>query len=377
MSQPSFIPRDVSAATGDSFDIYAWDLHSDGRLWRKELGGEWLEYPNRRFLFAPVAVKTSATTQTAFSVDAFTGWIVWQHFENNQWDHDNWHMLEMDCYVKFTTRPTVVSRSEGRIDVFDVDTVGNVWTVSYDGSFWSEWKMIGFRFGGELAVTSWGEDRIDVIGLGETQDYFMHISWTPETDWPADWQGITLSIPSNYNGGFSGPIAVSWLTPEGDGIIDVFTNAGSSYHLTFRSGQWAEKWEILPASHEGGEFPNTQSLVAANLSGGNPYAHVISRGTDDCIHHNTLEDTDAGIQWGSWDYIWCLAPDAKSSSERLYPTGQLTTFAVMNKEDVVNFLVKDLEGNVLLLRTQGRLDIEPQPSRNEWHSLWENIGHGD
>ena len=93
---------------------------------------------------------------------------------------------------------------------------------------------------------------------------------------------------------------MSWREPEGDGVIEVVVNAGSTLHKLFSHGTWSD-WNTVYASHEGYEFPDTQSIAKGDGVDGHPFAHLISRGMDNCIHYNAFNGTD----WDFWNYLWC------------------------------------------------------------------------
>ncbi|KAF2626090.1 hypothetical protein BU25DRAFT_492245 [Macroventuria anomochaeta] len=356
------VPRDISAAA-DAPQLLLWDLRSESKLWRKEYGGAWEAYPDRQFLVAPITVRTSETTQTAFSVEAIHGRIVYMHFHDGQWD--DWQELEFAA--QFRRRPTVVSREQSKIDVINVDNDGHVWLVSYDGSLWSEWTELGADITSEVAATSWGEDRIDVFA--KNGNTVLHKHWTPESGWAGEWEDLGDPFSSYYSepgSTSSSPLAVSWHEGDGDGTIDVVINAGSSSHKLFKNGAWSD-WIGMYASHEGVEFPDTQSIVKGLGVDGYPFAHLISRGTDNCIHYNGHN----GTGWGSWAYLWCN--DKETGSELYYPTEFLPTSMVAYESGKLELVVKDLLGDVLKLVVTGTVDPH-EWSYTTGNDKWENLG---
>jgi hypothetical protein len=344
-----------------------WDLRAEGKLWRKENGGPWEAYADRQFLVAPVTVSTGEGTQIAISVEAIHGRMLYMRFHDGQWD--DWQ--ELDFPAQFRRRPAVISRAQGKVDVFNVDFDAKLWIISYDGSAWSQWTELGDGINGDVAATTWAEDRIDVFAkYGDiTNAPVRHKHWTAESGWAGEWEDLGIPYSSGWDSGagpgasISSPLVASWCTPEGGCVIDVVINAGSSSHKTFQNGEWSD-WIGMFASHEGLEFPDTQSIVRGDGVDGRPFAHLISRGTDNCIHHNAHN----GTSWDFWNYIRC---DERNINDGVdYPTEFLPTF-VASRDGTVEVMARDLDGNFLKYSFLG--------TPAEWvykdgNSKWENLG---
>ena len=140
------------------------------------------------------------------------------------------------------------------------------------------------------------------------------------------------------------------------------TRQGSSHKL-FRNGAWSD-WTTMWASHEGYEFPDTQSIVKGDGVDGRPFAHLLSRGTNDCINYTVFN----GTAWGSWKFIWCVQDRGTSG----YPTELFPTYIVNSGDGKVNLVGRDLESNFLKLEIVGN-------AAEEWSypgplELWENLG---
>lgn len=297
--------------------------------------------------------------QTAVSVDAISGRIVYMHYHDGQWE--DWQELEFGA--QFLRRPAVISRAQDRVDVLALDSEGHLWIVSYDGSSWSEWTELGADINGEVSATSWGENRIDVFA--NNWKSIMHKYWNEETGWAENWDD--LGDPGNGGPDQPGrepgsPLAASWRNGD-DGVIDVFVSQGSSRHKMFQSGQWSD-WLIVSASHEGSEFAHTQSIVEGLGGENEPFAHIISRGTNDCIHYITHNGTD----WGLWNYLWCNEDDL--GDELLYPTEFMPTSMVIMENGNLELVVKSLLGDVLRL-----LLFTPVEDHRPWKNEdWTNLG---
>lgn len=357
------VPRDISAAV-EAPGLLLWSLELDKQLYKKEQGGNWEIYSERKFLFAPVAVRTSDSTQMAVSVDATSGRIVYMRFHDGQWDA--WQDLEFAA--DFRRRPAVISRAQDKVDVINIDLEGRVWIVSYDGTQWSTWTELANRDDrvyGEIAATTWSEERIDVFA--KRDESVVHKHWSSESGWAEDWEDLGNPWKSYYHDpqySTGSPLAVSWRDGD-DTVIDVYMlreSPGNS-HKTFRNGEWSE-WKGMLASHEGYEFADTQSIVKGDGQDGRPFAYLLSRGTDDGIHLNAHNGTD----WGSWVYMW-LSKDSRTD----YPTQNLATFIAGGGSGSVELIARDVLGNVM------RLEVTSMPKPSDWvydtgNDKWESWG---
>ncbi|KAF1922964.1 uncharacterized protein M421DRAFT_96439 [Didymella exigua CBS 183.55] len=350
------VPRDISAAVGAP-GLLVWNLESDKKLYRAGQGESWEAYPDRLFLFAPVTVSISDATQIAVTVDATSGRIVYMHFYDGQWD--SWQELEFDA--QFLRRPVVISRSQGRADIINVDRDGHVWIVSYDGTQWSEWTELGDKVYSEVAATTWGEDRIDIFAKwGED---VIHKYWSSQSGWAGEWTNLGDPWERYYHepGETSGsPLAVSWRNGE-DGTIDVFMTMKGNAHKEFRNGAWGD-WKGMSASHEGYEFPDTQSIARGDGQDGRPFAYLLSRGTDDCIHYMAHNGTD----WGQWTYMWCSREDRTD-----YLSIYMPTFIAGGGSGSVELVAKDIMGNAMRLEVSG---APPEWVYQIGNDKWENWG---
>lgn len=66
----------------------------------------------------------------------------------------------------FTFPPAVISWGEGRIDILGIGSDGAMYTQYFDNNQWSgNWSSLGGVFSSPPAVTSWGKRRLDVFAL--------------------------------------------------------------------------------------------------------------------------------------------------------------------------------------------------------------------
>jgi hypothetical protein len=170
---------------------------------------------------------------------------------------------------------------------------------------------------------------------------------------------------------------VSWLTPSGDGIIDIVITempkysseylGGSTFHRLYSNGAWSE-WEMMLASHEGYEYFDTQSILLGDPSGadGKPNAHLVSRGTDDCIHYTSFD----GTQWDSWTYLWCASMGGS------YDTKYMPLFAIAGKTPGTgHVLARTLEGTIMRYQIDGV--VEETIENGVPSASWEDLGRAE
>ena len=321
----------------------------------------------------------------AISISASTGGLVYMTFQDDGSDAPgNWKEVAMPCSSgALIARPAVLSRTEGDIDIFTVTAEGRVLTISYSSSSdkWGDWKELGGRGTSEheVSATSWGPDRMDIfVTTGSGGDYIeaghvLHKSWTIASGWSLDWESLDgIDTPSPAR-------AVSYLTTSGDGVIDIVITefqkyssenyGGSPYHRLYSNGAWGD-WTMMLASHEGYEFYDAQSIFLGDTTGldGKPVAHLVSRGTWDCIGYTSFNGTD----WDFWTSLWC-APAVGRTVENPYPTAGMALFAVKGEAPGTgHVLARNLEGEMMRLKIDGVVD-----ETVDWRSAsWEVLGRG-
>jgi len=146
---------------------------------------------------------------------------------------------------KVSGTPSVVSWGENRLDYFVVGTNGSLyhrfwnWQGSVDNSSWTPWPyhevLLGQNKGGDfvspVGTASWGEGRLDVVGLTKNGSY-LHAYFDGH-----NWQGW-----EDFGGNFSSvPAVVAW---KGANRFDVFgtTVDGDILHKFWDGSRYTE-WE--------------------------------------------------------------------------------------------------------------------------------------
>lgn len=159
------------------------------------------------------------------------------------WDGSQWSKIEdLGGLFHGHTAPTAIARAQNRLDVFAVDSSSGTLAHKYwDGSQWSDWGALGGKdLQGTVAATSWGENRMDLVALGDDEQYYYKFwdghQWNPSV---SDW------YPKN--GSFvSPPAMVSW----GENRLDIYGVDSDEElgHQTWYGSGWypaADKWEKL------------------------------------------------------------------------------------------------------------------------------------
>ena len=164
------------------------------------------------------------------------------------WDGSQWSKIE-DFEGTFITLPTVISWGENRLDVFIVDADGELYHKYWDGYQWSGYENLGhlgheesgrLEISSQVAATSWGENRLDIVAMDEDNRYFYKYwsgsQWYPSVKGWYPKQGDFQSPPS----------IVSW----GENRLDIFgvdTQDQLAHQTWYGSGWYPEvdKWEQL------------------------------------------------------------------------------------------------------------------------------------
>ncbi len=129
-----------------------------------------------------------------------------------------------------------VSRRAGTLDVFAKDGDGSFLHKHWDGDSWSGWADLGGRFLSNPSAVNWGDDRIDVFGVGLDGEL-----------WQRTW---TVSNGGWYGWVDTGGGRIQW-TPaaasRGFGGIDVFAvnTAEQVVHRSFTVATGWSAWQNL------------------------------------------------------------------------------------------------------------------------------------
>jgi len=153
---------------------------------------------------------------------------------------------------------------------------------------WSDWEFLGGEFQGAPAVSSWGDNRLDVF-VGGTNKHMMH-KWWDGSEW-SGWEDLGGKVNQ-------GPGAVSW----GPNRIDCFT-LGKGLELSHRwyASQWSDDWEPL-----GGIF----QFAPAVSSWGENRLDVFVRGTNTHMLHRWWEPSGG---WSGWEDLGGEIKDAPAT----------------------------------------------------------------
>ena len=177
----------------------------------------------------------------------------------------------------------VTSWGQNRLDIFGLGTDGAMYHKAWDGSAWRpsplDWARLGGVFTSPPAVVAWGQNRLDVFGLG-TDGAVYHKAWDG-TAWrpsPLDWERL---------GGIftSPPAVVAW----GPNRLDIFGLGidGAMYHKAWDGAAWRPSpldWERL-----GGVFTSPPAVAAW----GNNRLDIFGLGTDGAVYHKAWD----GAAW--------------------------------------------------------------------------------
>lgn len=335
-----------------------WKLAKSGQLSWREPGGEWQTDSERSFRIAPIVVAVDEDERVAIALDD-DGAVVYSLYQGGAWDFENgWVSLGLTAW----NRPSAVSTAEGTLDVFVIDTEGLLHHANLNQGEWGEWEQVGSDLAGEVAVAFWGSNFDIFATAGET---IKHRSFTTAGGWAADWEDVGHPRPDGS--AFSSPMAVSFEGEKDNGepgqqtdVVVVVESLGSQHKLLDANGEWGE-WTFLPASHEGYEFAHTQALVLG-APGGAP-AHIVSRGTDNCIHYTSFN----GTKWDFWTFLWCnpFTPGGPT-----WPTRSLPITAAISGNERIALVAQNVTGEVLYL------DLELPVDREASHpnEVWEDLG---
>lgn len=134
----------------------------------------WVADPSARPITGAPAITSSGTGRLdIFAQDTNKNIIhIKVTIATGSWDGD---IIDSDS--AFISSPAAISRKDGRLNLFITGADHHVYQKSFDGSNWSDWsKITGDTIIGASAVTSWGEERIDIVGRNSTAK-LIHLWW--------------------------------------------------------------------------------------------------------------------------------------------------------------------------------------------------------
>ena len=232
-------PLDIIGKSPDGSIIHKY---YSGSAWEPQGDAEDLGFGNE-FTYGVTAVAWGPNRLDIFAVYAnlTLAHLYWDG-TGNKW-RDDWESLGD---VELADTPTAISWGPGRLDVFGIDNEsGSLLHTAWDGSQWLRDNFStpapGVQFTGTVAATSWSVNRIDVVVLGTDGNYYYKYwdgtAWQPQPpNNPYDMR------PSPF---ISSPAVVSW----GENRLDIYGIGNDSMlkHLTYYGSGWYPEsgWETL------------------------------------------------------------------------------------------------------------------------------------
>lgn len=160
--------------------------------------------------------------------------------QHKYWTGSEWVGWEDLGGPQFFEPPTAISWGPNRFDVFGVSVDGAVYHIAWDGSRWLDWQSLGGdSFIGTVGAISWGPNRLDLVVLSRNDNGYYYKNWDGSR-WNPDVQGW---YPKQ--GKFaSSPAVSSW----GNNRLDIFgvDEEGKLLHQTW----WGEGWYPGPNTWE-------------------------------------------------------------------------------------------------------------------------------
>lgn len=209
-------------------------------------------------------------------------------FAGGDWN-PSWNTSE-DLGGEDITVTASAAWGDNRLDIVGLTTNGSYVHKAWTGDGWyppsddSSWESLddndNFTFFSNPAVVSWGEGRLDVIGLSADDGALLHKYY--QSGW-SKWE--------NLGGGpfIQNPVATSW----GEKRLDFWAidSEGELNHKYWDGTKW-KGWEQL-----GGSFSDTPKVVHWNDS----KIDIVGKGLDDEIFY--LKSFD-GSKWNPSGKDW-------------------------------------------------------------------------
>jgi hypothetical protein len=186
----------------------------------------------------------------------------------------------------------------GTVDAFVQGTNNAYYHQGAQGGTWpGAWADLGGVFAGPPGVVSWGQNRIDIVGLGMDGQYY-HAAWNGGSWGAMPWAPITGRT-------FNGPPAIA---SHAAGSFDVFgRGTDGHYYVSQWSGGVSGAFSSWNGSPFGGLTLVTEPVVTETTSS----TDVFGVDTSGATHH--IASSSSG-QWGSWNSLGgvALGPPAVS-----------------------------------------------------------------
>jgi hypothetical protein len=191
-------------------------------------------------------------------------------WENGGWVED-WEPLG----GKFDSEPAIVAWGENRLDIFGLGTDDQMYHKWWNGSEWgpsqADWQPLGGQFISAPAVTSGGANHLHVFGIQADRQVY-HKEWNGGPDWvpsALDWQALGGEFKT-----FPPPSKPSRLDFDAQMNFPGATAANGHIHITLNSDGTAEWSGDVRAT---GALPYTFAIVAAVIDFQNR-AYTFSQG---------------------------------------------------------------------------------------------------
>jgi Subtilase family len=201
--------------------------------------------------------------------------------------------------------PAVTSWSNGRLDLFERGTDGQLIHKAFANGAWSAWESLGGGLIGGPAAVSWGVGRIDVFARGTDNALWHKVFAGSWSGWESLGGGLT-----------SEPAVSSWAV----GRLDVFVRGGDNglWHKAY-GGAWSG-WEGLGGGLVGGP---------AAVSWGVGRIDVFVRGGDNTLWHKAF-----GGSWSAFELLGGQLGSAPSAASIGF--NRLSVFALTASGDLQN-----------------------------------------
>ncbi|KAJ2986024.1 hypothetical protein NUW58_g5228 [Xylaria curta] len=245
---------------GRSPDHSLWHKFSTGYDWQPE-GVEHI--PSDAFSCPSVSSWGYGRLDIVW-INRSDGIVLHKYFDGGNWGPSWEGAIELSGDGDLDSVETL-SWGQGRLDIIGNAPNGSILHKAWTGTDYyptgKEWEDLGGNFSGLPSIGSWGENRLDVVGISAETGSLFHRFWEG-TKW-SDWEDLE-------GGPFIGKPTVSSWGPE---RLDLWAiDQGGVVHHKFWDGSQWNGWEKL-----GGKF--TQTPQVAHWTKGK--IDIVGRGLDD------------------------------------------------------------------------------------------------